>query len=61
LEEKEGSVGWGSEDSTAVIVDGCGRLTWTGAGGCTIRRGLVRKQQIGDHPLLCLAAMELHV
>jgi len=35
-----GSVGWGSEDSTAVVIDGCGGLTWTGAGACTTGRGL---------------------
>jgi len=35
-----GSVGWGSEDSTAVVVDGCSRLTWIGAGACITGRGL---------------------
>jgi len=34
------TVGWRSEGSTAVVVDGCSRLTWTGAGACTTGRGL---------------------
>jgi len=30
-----GSVGWGSEDCTAVVVDWCGGLTWKSAGAYT--------------------------
>jgi len=40
LEGMGGSIVWGDEDCTTVVVDECSRLTWIGAQPCTTGRGL---------------------